>query len=46
MVKYMGGNIKMKLKKTGLEDEDWIYLAQDRILWRVFVKKLIGLRTP
>jgi hypothetical protein len=26
----------MGLKEIGCEDEDWIYLAQDKVLWWAF----------
>jgi cyclopropane fatty-acyl-phospholipid synthase-like methyltransferase len=35
---------KMGLHSIGLEDVDWIYLAQDRNKWCPFVDVLINLR--
>jgi hypothetical protein len=36
--------IKMELRKTGWEGEDWIHLAQDRDWWRVLVSAVMNLR--
>jgi hypothetical protein len=35
--------IKLDLKETVLEGVDWIYLAQDRDLWRVHVSTVMNL---
>jgi hypothetical protein len=32
-------NIKMDLRKIGIDGENWIQLAQDRVQWWAFVKK-------
>jgi K+ transporter len=37
-------NIKMYLKKTGLQVVDWIHLAQDRVLWQVLVNLVVILQ--
>jgi hypothetical protein len=37
-------NIKMDLREIGLDVVDWIHLAQDRDLWRVFVNTVMNLR--
>ena len=39
-------NIKMDLKKVGCDPGDWIDLAQDRDLWRVYVRAEMDLRVP
>ncbi|KAJ4432168.1 hypothetical protein ANN_20784 [Periplaneta americana] len=37
-------NIKMDLREVGYDDRDWIGLAQDRDLWRVYVRAAMNLR--
>jgi hypothetical protein len=37
-------NIKMDLKKIGIEGANWIRLAQDRVQWRAFVNTVMNLR--
>jgi hypothetical protein len=39
-------NIRMDLKKVGLEGVGWIHLAQDRGHWRAFVNTVMNLRVP
>jgi hypothetical protein len=39
-------NIKMDLKERGLDDVDWIGLAQDRYRWRALVNSVMNLRVP
>ena len=39
-------NIRMDLQEVGLGYEDWIWLAQDRDRWRVFVSAVRNLRVP
>jgi hypothetical protein len=34
-------NIKMNLRKTGIDGANWIRLAQDRVQWRVFVNTVM-----
>jgi hypothetical protein len=36
----------MDLRKTGFEDADWIYLAQDRDRWWAVVNTLMNLQVP
>jgi hypothetical protein len=36
----------MELKKIGLEDVDWIQLAQDRDRWWALVDTVMNLRAP
>jgi hypothetical protein len=36
-------NIKMNLREIGLDDMDWIDLAQDRNQWRAHVKTVMNL---
>ncbi|KAJ4432453.1 hypothetical protein ANN_21072 [Periplaneta americana] len=38
-------NIKMDLRDVGYDDKDWIDLAQDRDLWRAYVRAAMNLRT-
>jgi hypothetical protein len=39
-------NIKMNLRETGIDGENWIQLAQDRVQWRDFVNRVMNLRVP
>jgi hypothetical protein len=39
-------NIKMDLLEIGLNDVDWICLAQDRYRWRALVNSVMNLRVP
>jgi len=38
---YKEDNIKMDLRKRGLEDVDWIYLSEDRDQWRTLVNTVM-----
>ncbi|KAJ4428016.1 hypothetical protein ANN_24030 [Periplaneta americana] len=40
-----GDNIKMNLREVGYDDRDWINLAQDRDLWRAYVRAAMNLRS-
>jgi hypothetical protein len=37
-------NIKMNLSDIGIEGENWIQLAQDRVQWRACVNTVMNLR--
>jgi hypothetical protein len=37
-------NIKMDLRKIGIDEANWIQLAQDRVQWRAFVNTVMNLR--
>jgi hypothetical protein len=37
-------NIKLDLRKIGIDGAKWIQLDQDRIQWRVFVNTVMNLR--
>ncbi|KAJ4430106.1 hypothetical protein ANN_22316 [Periplaneta americana] len=39
-------NIKMDLREVGYDDRDWIDFAQDRDLWRAYVRTAMNLRVP
>jgi hypothetical protein len=39
-------NIKMDLKKIGIDGANWIRLAQDMVKWRAFVNTVMNLRVP
>jgi hypothetical protein len=39
-------NIKMDLGEIGIDGENWIRLAQDRVQWWAFVNTVINLRVP
>jgi hypothetical protein len=39
-------NIRMHLRKIGLESVDWMHLAQDRVQWRALVNTVMNLRGP
>jgi hypothetical protein len=39
-------NIKMDLRKTGIDGANLIQLAQDRVQWRSFVNTVMNLRVP
>ncbi|KAJ4426317.1 hypothetical protein ANN_27131 [Periplaneta americana] len=41
-----GDNIKMDLRDVGYDDREWINLAQDRDLWRAYVRAAMNLRVP
>jgi hypothetical protein len=39
-------NINIDLRKTGIDGENSIRLAQHGVQWRVFVNKVMNLRVP
>jgi hypothetical protein len=39
-------NTKMDLRETGIDEENWIWLAQDRSLWQAFISTVTNLRIP
>jgi hypothetical protein len=38
------GDIKMDLRERGIDGENWIQLAQDRVQWGAFVNTVMNLR--
>jgi hypothetical protein len=38
--------IKMDLREIGIDEANWIRLAQDRVLWWTFVSTVMNLRVP
>jgi hypothetical protein len=40
----MGDDIKIVLREIGLEDVDWIHLAQDKDRWWALVNTVMNLR--
>jgi hypothetical protein len=39
-------NITLDHRKIGMDGENWIQLAQDRVQWRAFVNTVMNLRFP
>jgi hypothetical protein len=39
-------NIKMDLREIGIDGENWIRLAQDRVEWWAFVNTVLNIRVP
>jgi hypothetical protein len=39
-------NIKLDLRKIGIDGANWIRLAQERVQWRAFVDTVMNLRVP
>jgi hypothetical protein len=39
-------NIKMDIREIGIDESNWIRLAQDRVQWRAFVNTMLKLRVP
>jgi hypothetical protein len=39
-------NIKMDLREIGIDDANWIRLAQDRVQWRACVNTVMNIRVP
>jgi hypothetical protein len=39
-------NIKMDLREIGIDEANWIQLAQDRVQWRACVNTVMKLRVP
>jgi hypothetical protein len=39
-------NIKMDLRKIGIDGANGIWLAQDRVQWRSFVNTVMNFRVP
>jgi hypothetical protein len=39
-------NTKLELKEIGIDEANWIRLAQDRVQWRAFVDTVMNLRVP
>jgi hypothetical protein len=38
--------IKLDLREIGIDEANWIQLAQDRVQWRAFVNTVMILRVP
>jgi hypothetical protein len=36
----------MDLRETGIDGENWIQLAQDRVQWQACVKMVMNLQVP
>jgi len=39
-------NIKMDVRKVGIDGANWIQLAQDRVQWQSIVGTIMNLRVP
>jgi hypothetical protein len=37
-------NIKMDLRELGIDEANWIRLAEDRVQWRAFVNTVMNLQ--
>jgi hypothetical protein len=40
------GNTKIDFRETGMDEANWVRLAQDRIQWHAFVNTVMSLRVP
>jgi hypothetical protein len=40
------GNIKLDLREIGIDEANWIRLAQDRVQWWAFVSTVMNLQVP
>jgi hypothetical protein len=41
-----GDNTKMDLRDIGIDEANWIQLAQDRVQWQACVNTIMNLRVP
>jgi hypothetical protein len=39
-------NIKLDLKKIGIDGANWIRLAQERVQWRTVMRTVMNMRVP
>jgi hypothetical protein len=39
-------NIKLDLREIGIDEANWVQLAQDRVQWQAFVNTVMNLRIP
>jgi hypothetical protein len=39
-------NINMDLREIGMDEANWIWLAQDRVQWLAFMNTVMNLRGP
>jgi hypothetical protein len=39
-------NIKLDLREIGIDEANWIWLAQDRVQWWAFVNTVMNLQIP
>jgi hypothetical protein len=39
-------NIKVDIREIGIDEENWIQLARDRVQWRACVNTVMNLRVP
>jgi hypothetical protein len=40
------GRYQMNLQETGIDEANWIRLAQDRVWWSAFVNTVMNLQVP
>jgi hypothetical protein len=39
-------NIKLDLREIGIDEANWIWLAEDRVQWWAFVNTVMNLQIP
>jgi hypothetical protein len=42
----IGGKIKMDLREKGIDGANWMWLAQYRVQWQVFVNMVMNPQVP
>jgi hypothetical protein len=39
-------NIRMDLREIGIDEANWVWLAQDRVQWQAFVSRVKNFQVP